>query len=234
MLVSPSVVSPYTSKKPRKISTENAFPAGRIAAFHQKSSNLSRSFTTGSDFIPARSFQILDKYGNVVRYTIKRAPRENYPMTILTLQPDAAEVLNNYGNALILRAQDVELAQFRSYYSRLRDKTLRIATLFAAQQNCSAIELRHIARAQQIAEQLRLSIHQLAAHPGQCSQPDTNIDEKILRVMLRKDIPLTAREVSIFIWNVTPDEAKERLELLTQKGIVKKREGGHTVRYIIA
>jgi Protein of unknown function (DUF3987) len=179
---------------------------------------------------------IEDEKGKVDTYRIIREPIEQYPITVLSLHPSARKALNDYGNALALRAQDDELAQFRSYYSRLRDKTLRMATLFAALQESSCIEIRHIARAQQIAEQFRQSIHQLAAHLSrqESTQQPRSLDDKIMKVLTDKNVPLTAREVSQCIRNLDTQEARSRLDALELSGVLKKEEQGRTSRYFIS
>jgi Protein of unknown function (DUF3987) len=176
---------------------------------------------------------IEDEKGGTERYKATRLPISRYPITVLPLHAPARRALNDYGNALALRAQDEDLAQFRSYYSRLRDKTLRIATLFAGLQHCHSIELRHIARAQQIAEEFRQSIHQLGAHLGQWSSSSKQQDDKILRVLRAKDVPLTVREICQHIRGMDAKEARERLDTLELAGIVGIQEKGRSIYYVI-
>jgi len=167
------------------------------------------------------------------RYRVVRGPVEEYPLTVLSLDAGARRALNDYGNALALRAQDDELAQFRSYYSRLRDKTLRMATLFAALQGGGRVEVRHVARAQQVAEQFRRSIHQLGAHLSQGGLSLGALDDRIVRLLVEKNGPLTAWEVSQYVWNLDAKRARERLDALAASGVIVKREERHTVRYSV-
>lgn len=165
------------------------------------------------------------------KYRVVRGPIEEYPLTVLSLHPSARKALNDYGNALALRAQDEDLAQFRSYYSRLRAKTLRMATLFAALQECGCVEIRHIARAQQIAEQFRQSIHQLGAHLSQGYSSSKMLDDKVLQLLREKNMPLTAREVSQCIWNLDAKQAREHLDALASSGRITRRDERLTSRY---
>jgi hypothetical protein len=156
---------------------------------------------------------------------------ETYPITILSLHPSARKALNDYGNALALRAQDDELAQFRSYYSRLRDKTLRIATLFAALQRSPCIEIRHIARAQQIAEQFRQSIHQLGAHLSQGHEPSKSMDDKILKLLEQKG-PLTVREIAQHT-RLDGDSVRKKLDGMIKDGDIIATKQGRKMVYCI-
>jgi hypothetical protein len=154
-----------------------------------------------------------------ISYLVKRG---GYPLNILELTQEAREALNNYGNALALRAQDDELTQFRGYYSRLRDKTLRIATLFAALQACPYIEIRHIARAQQIAEQFRLSIHQLGLHLAISSVGSVSFSDKIINLLTWKDRPLTSKEIQQGIRGLNAEVTKECLASLLSSGKIEQ------------
>jgi Protein of unknown function (DUF3987) len=174
---------------------------------------------------------IEDERGRIEGYKAIRLPMNDYPVTVLDLSFDARQALNDYGNALALRAQDDDLEQFRSYYSRLRDKTLRIATLFAALQQCRLIELRHIARAQQIAEQFRQSIHQLGAHISRSGSASQQQEDKILNMLERKG-PLTVREIAQCT-SFDVDTIRKKLDALIKDGDILASKQGRKIVYCL-
>lgn len=163
-------------------------------------------------------------------YKVNKGPMDEYPVKTLKLNRDAKDALNDYGIALALISQKPCLAQFQSYYSRLRDKTLRIATMFAGEQDSPQIELRHIAGAQQIAEKFRLGVHQLSVHLSQSSEQ--RMDAKIIEVLTKRG-SLTAREIGQYTNSDTNSAAIEIDVLMNDGTIISTKQGRKTV-YSIA
>ena len=54
-----------------------------------------------------------------------------------------------------------------------------------------------------------------------------------MRLLVEKNEPLTAREVSQCVWNLDAKRARERLDALAASGVIVKREERHTVRYSV-
>ena len=110
--------------------------------------------------VPAISIDaIRDEKGNDTgRY---RVVRDALPEQPCTLERDAYRAYDAYRLALreLLAASDNQ--DLDGSYTRLSDRALRMAALLASLENGNRIELRHWARAQEIAEMMRRNLHEL-------------------------------------------------------------------------
>jgi hypothetical protein len=162
-----------------------------------------------------------------------RAERAEYQIKRMYMTVEAKEALDDYGDALLLAVQDEQYVQVQAWYARLRDKCLQIATSFGLLQNSSKIELKHIARSQQLCELFRESLHKLVAYLN-----DVNVvakvspEQKILDLLVQKG-PLTARDIRHYT-NSDSIDTQKRLDALVREGeIISSKEGKKTVYCII-
>jgi hypothetical protein len=102
--------------------------------------------------------------------------------------------------------------------------------LLASFSNDGQIELRHWARAQQIAERWRASLHALIDQLGQSEDsPDRVLEDKISRLFGRHTA-LTAREVGRYL-HISTGEAERMLDQLAKGGVLAVEAGKRTKRY---
>jgi DNA-binding PadR family transcriptional regulator len=116
-------------------------------------------------------------------------------------------------------------------YTRLAEKALRVAMLLASLENNGQIELRHWARAQQIAEDWRRSLHHLVDQldEGEPSAERT-IEDKIIELFEQHN-ELTARMVAKNIRDLASGEAAQYLDRLERAGVVAVRNSSKTKWY---
>ena len=117
-------------------------------------------------------------------------------------------------------------------YSRFAEKALRVAALLASIENRGAIELRHWARGQAVAERWRAGLHNvyIAVNSGAAS-PQALIEEKILRIV-RKLGQATVRDVLTYSRDLTSLACSTTMEAMAKVGVlevVKKTRVGTPV-----
>jgi hypothetical protein len=116
-------------------------------------------------------------------------------------------------------------------YVRLAEKALRVAMLLASLENDGGIELRHWARAQAIAERWRANLHALYQQVNESSPfQAVPVEDKVLDVVERLKEP-TAREVAQMIHRLSPYQATQCLDKLTEQGVLVANDTGRTIRY---
>lgn len=174
--------------------------------------------------------EVVDEKGKGIG--IYTAEREEYQLKLFHMTAEAKDALDDYGDALLLAVQDEQYIQVQAWYGRLRDKCLQIATSLALLQNSSNIELKHIARSQQICELFRESLHKLVAYLNDDSASGrASPEEKILRVLERKG-PLTARELMQYT-NSNSLTTQKRLDALVREGEISSTRQGRKMVYCI-
>jgi len=116
-------------------------------------------------------------------------------------------------------------------YIRLPEFALRISMLFASLSNSSAITLLHWAKAIEITEEFRNSLHYLYEQIGDLKHHNQTMStkDKIIGI-LRKKGRLTVREISQGTGLVVGD-IEMTLDELIGEGVVDKTPEGKTFRY---
>lgn len=155
--------------------------------------------------------------------------RGEFPLTTYRLGRGVKDALDDYGDALALLAQDQNLQQFQSCYARLRDKTLRIATLIASLEKSQEVELCHLAFAQHIAEEFRESLHHLDRflHQNNFASKRDHLEKEIIDYLSTCIEPKTAREIrnsNRACQEKTPDDLRKMLNSLARDGVIHKVE----------
>ena len=152
------------------------------------------------------------------------------------------DALYRYNEALLAIAQDSDQTDLDGNYGRLHEKALRVAALLASLENEGRIELRHWARAQEIAERWRLYTHRLYQ---QVTQPESSataeMEDKILDVVARwqstERYPegLTANQIGRFVRGLGRAEVKFHADQLVATGVLDRRQiqGKRTCRYTV-
>jgi predicted transcriptional regulator len=168
-----------------------------------------------------------DKNKSTGEYTLHIAPVEPQRCTLGAGVVDAHYA---YLDALRELLASNEVSDLDSSYIRFAEKALRIAMLLASFSNDGRIELSHWARAQQIAERWRRSLHNLIDQLGQSEDsPERTQEMKVLRVLERRGA-LPTRDVARFA-NISTGEAQRILDQLTKVGELRVEPGKRTKRY---
>jgi len=127
---------------------------------------------------------IRDKHGNETgRYTLEKEP---LPETACSIAADAYQAWTRYRSALRKMVRRFPHKDFHGSYARLPEIAMRMAVLMASLENNHRIELRHWAKAQELAELLRKNLHQLYWEVN-CSTQDigdtAQLENRILEKM---------------------------------------------------
>lgn len=148
-----------------------------------------------------------------------------------TLGPGVYDSFYAYGDAMIITVYESGQRDLAGNYARLAEKALRVAMLLASLENQGRIEIRHWAKAQQIAEGWRSDLHSLVDALSASAEPSREHDTegKVIR-LLERGTPMTAREVGQFA-HVSSAEAQQVLEHLTRLGEVTAEKIGRATRY---
>ena len=150
-----------------------------------------------------------------------------------TMAPEVYEAFYAYHDALLELTGASDLHDLDGHYARNAEKALRVAMLLASLENQGHMELRHWARAQEIAEGWRYELHSLVdglAASGATNSREQDAEEKVIRVLAR-GIPMTAREVGQYA-TLSSAEAQAILEHLTRLGEVTSAKVGRATRYV--
>jgi hypothetical protein len=169
----------------------------------------------------------LDDKGKIAGHALHIAPVEPQRCT---LGEGIVSAFYRYHDALTDLVDAGENTDLDGSYTRFADKAMRIATLLASFSNGGRIELRHWARAQQIAERWRASLHYLIDQLGQSDDsPERVLEDKINRLFARHEA-LTAREVGRSL-HISTGEAERMLDQLVKGGVIQVEAGKRTKRY---
>jgi hypothetical protein len=229
---------PSDKKKTREMLRAERFPAGE----RHISGSLLTPLVNWHNRLRERRCNIIEEVNSKgeKQYSIERDPE--YPVTIYNLGPGVKDALDDYGDALDFLAQEPELQQFQSSYARLRDKTLRIAALIASLENSIFIELPHVAFAQQIAEELRASLHHLDMflRHNNLTGERTKIEDGIIAYLASCNEPKKAGDIRLSkrSWReIEPDKFKHIVTSLVKEGqiqLAKRQPGERTDKYEVS
>ena len=114
--------------------------------------------------------------------------------TLLKISDDVFDACNKYRTALRVMTSRSKIEDFDGNYARFHEKALRIAALFASINDCDTIELNHWAKAQEITERWRVSLHELYWQTNSNSLyrqtariKDLSVEEQVLRAVFEKE-----------------------------------------------
>ncbi len=150
--------------------------------------------------------------------------------TACTIAPDAYQAWKQYRSALKTITKKSENEDFDASYQRLPTTALRIAVLIASLENNNRIELRHWAKAQELAEMFRKGLHCLY---DQVNSSGTNglFEKKLLKEIEKKFSPdkefntrVLARTSSQFS-NEKAERVNQTLESFERAGFLARVPG---------
>jgi len=190
-----------------------------------------------------RPLQVWDKRLGVPTVTAKTGikkgetvfERTPLPVHESDISEDIREAFYRYEKWLKKQAAQPHMEQLASNYVRLAHKTLSIALLFASLDNGGCIEMRHYAKAQDIIEKMRASLHELvvAVQESGASATPQYEDEALRTVRKNGEANAsTLRQNSRFFKNKDIETATNALTMLEKAGIlasVKNKRGWYEV-----
>ncbi len=180
----------------------------------------------------------VDRYGNPTgEKVVTIAPPEPQ---VCTLADDVWDALHRYNTGVLKISPGNKLTDLDGNYGRLHDKALRIATLLASLGNGGRVELRHWARAQEVAERWRLYAHRLYEQVTKLEvSQQAEIEDKVVDTVRRwqgtERYPdgLTANDIGRFVWGLGSVEVKHHADQLVGAHVLGKHKPGRAERYFV-
>lgn len=170
-----------------------------------------------------------DKGGS--RYTLKIGP---LPITDCFLGDGVFDAYYRYADALTDIITETGTTDLYGNYSRLPEKALRAAMLFASLENNNRIEMAQWARAQEIAERWRQSLHNLYAELANEKQSRKSATEQKIRESLISKGAQTAREIIKNIRGLDTETGNKLLDNMVKAGELVSTTQGKTHIFAIA
>lgn len=164
---------------------------------------------------------VLDTKGQPTGRKVARvAP---YTEHACTLGPGVVDAFNRYHSALLQLVAQSTNEDLDANYARFAEKALRVAMLLASLENNGCIELRHWARAQQVAEGWRASLHALIAQLGEATvtSDKAKIEDKFLATVKKRPGITAGQAVNYVRPRVSSDEAMRYLDGLVKVGALR-------------
>lgn len=119
-------------------------------------------------------------------------------------------------------------------YTRLPEKTLRVAMLFASLENDGRVEMPQWARAQEIGERWRQNLHNLyATIIDELPTRKEALEERVV-TMIQESGSLTARDIIRHIKGLSSEEGNAMIANLVKSGTLISTPSGKTTIYMIA
>jgi len=165
-------------------------------------------------------------------FTVDRQP---YSPVVCAVDDDVLEAFYTYHDALASLAAARQEEDLDGNYARFAEKALRIAVLLGSLANDNHIEIRHWARAQQIAEDWRAGLHALVVEINQPGPSQSErLEDRLLCIVQKLGKP-TANEVSKYLRGVSAADAARLLDGLAAAGAVEViRTSRNARRYQVA
>ena len=178
----------------------------------------------------------------VQRKDIDGKPTRDYDVTVTARPPEVCtlgvgvrEAFYRYYSGLRGLAAASDNTDLDANYSRFAEKALRVAILLASLENRGVIELRHWARAQEIAERWRQSLHNLYAEINRGQDEERQKEDRVIAIVRRLGMA-TANQVHQYAPNISTTGAKTILKDLELAGalLVKGENRKHNLLYAVS
>ncbi len=157
------------------------------------------------------------------------------PITQVTVTDAVINAYYSYGDAVMGLVAKSGLEELDSWHNRLSVKALRVAMLLGSLENNHTVELRHWARAQEMAERWRGSIHRLYRQTNSQVEASAQVtaEDAVYDIIRRLGSP-SIRDLKTRIATMSAGEIKDHAERLVKAGLVDALSTGRTVRYQLA
>ena len=156
-----------------------------------------------------------------------RIDREDVPVSTCRISQDAYMGYKNYREALRTMMAANSNQDLDGNYGRLPETAMRMAVIMASLSNNNRIELRHWAKAQELAETLRKNLHELYAQVNspdllqESAQGARTIEDTICK-HLAKHGPMTVNQLRTrYLKNNSTKQIQDALRGLKQVGLVE-------------
>jgi hypothetical protein len=159
---------------------------------------------------------------------------------LCALGADVWDALHRYNEGVLEIARGSELTDLDGNYGRLHEKALRVAALLASLENGGRVEMRHWARAQEVAERWRLYAHRLYGQVAELEvSPQAEIEDKLGDAVRRwqgtakyRD-GLTASDIGRFVRGLGSGEVRFYADQMVRAGVLASHKRGRAVRYYL-
>ena len=186
--------------------------------------------------LPAVEIEEIEKDGESKKS--RRISIDSPPITVIELPQDVVDASYAYNIALLEIAHEHPILDLDGNYGRLHEKALRIAVLLASLEGHPQVEMRHWAKAQQIAEGFRVYLHRIYHQVTMLDESGTEIFENnILRTIKRlsgsEKYPggMTASQISAFIHGASSNVVLRIADGLVAAGALKEHHTKRAKRY---
>jgi len=177
-----------------------------------------------------------DEKDRIADYVVTRG---ELPETEISFGSGVYDAWVRYRSALKKIVKDLPTQDLDGSYQRLSIKAIRIAALFASLENGNVIEMRHWAKAQEIAERWRKSLHELYSQVNAGDDAPTyakKVEDEILRVVKKledQEKPPTVRDLTRYLTRVDVGRLKMGVADLVRAGLLAEDKSGKATRYVI-
>src|SRR6266581_64398 len=166
------------------------------------------------------------------------AVRGELPETTIKLDADVYQAWIRYRSALKKIMGELQTEDFDGSYIRLMIKAVRVAALFASLDGSETIKIKHWARAQEIAERWRTSLHQLyyqVNHKAHEPTKEKKIEDEVLRIIEKfkeqnKPAP-TIRQFTQYLKNIDSGKLKMVVQDMVRSDVLQEQKDGKAKRY---
>lgn len=160
---------------------------------------------------------------------------EPKPPTVITFGAGVFDAFYAYREALLDIVSKTGLTDLDGNYTRLPEKAIRIAALFASLQGCNQIGMVHWARAQQIAERWRGDLHNLYRQlTSNVEQSKKKTREEAILALLAKRGESTKREIVQGVRGLSSADAAEVLPSMVDMGLLVEVKSARSATYSLA
>lgn len=164
-----------------------------------------------------------DNKGEIIEYEISRG---ELPQTSVVLSSTIIDLFYRYSDALSDLVYEHNIEELAGNYGRLATKALRLAALFASLENDNIIEVKHWARAQELTEAWRASLHEMYAQvnsnnfESESAQAERELLKVIQRLCNKQGGPVRLSMITNFFKRYDSAITHEKLRALAKAGIV--------------
>ena len=165
---------------------------------------------------------------------LKRVVFQPVDPSVLLVPSDIHDAYYTYDDYLLDLIKDQESHDLDGNYTRLAEKALRIAMIFASLEGCEQIGHNHWKKAQKITDSWREDLHELYEQINQPSpSKERENEENVIRIVKKFSGSPTAAEVGRLSRNLSSKEAAKILDGLVDVAIlvVKGTTNKGTKRY---
>lgn len=166
------------------------------------------------------------------KYVINREDLKEVPCTI---SREARRAWKQYRLSLKRLCLTFPHKDFHGSYTRLPETAMRIAVLLASLSNNNRIEMRHWARAQELAETLRKNLHELYSQvntPVSTESQASKIEDEIIKHMNKYPTGITINVLrTSYMKNYSSKQLEEVLEAMKRSGAVEEFKTNHAKKY---